>query len=221
MKPTSNTIDDLYPVLTPGLKLSAEIIFGPNDSYTFPTQLIGHKDDQYIIIDLSLKAKEALLMRKTDNVSIIIRGICNTKLGHVIAFKTRIISKVSNPVSVLFLKAPQHFISKPARTHERFSFDIPATIVEGTKSYDAHLIDFSVSGCALFMAGENELEKSSVIDVESEITALLDDGVKYNIANIKKQKDGHKIGIKFNNNIEMTDEIKHKVLELAVQTSAL
>ncbi|WP_295891288.1 PilZ domain-containing protein [uncultured Vibrio sp.] len=221
MKPTSNAIDNLYPLLVPGLKLSAEIVFGPNDSYTFPTHLIGHKAEHYIIIDLQIKAKEALLMRKTDNVSIIVRGICNTKLGHVIAFKTRIISKVSRPVSVLFLKAPQHFISKPARTHERFSFDIPATIVEGTKTYDAHLIDISVSGCALFIAGENELQASSVIDVQSEVTALLNEGVKYNIANINKLKDGHKIGIKFNNNIEMSDEIKHKVLELAVQSSSL
>ncbi|MGF1696506.1 flagellar brake protein [Vibrio kyushuensis] len=221
MTPNSNPIADLYPLLVPGLKFSASIEFGPNDSFSFPTHIIGHKADGYIIIDLPTKAKEALLMRKTDNVTIIVRGICNTKLGHVIAFKSRIISKISRPVSIMFLRLPKHFISKPARTHERFSFDIPATITEKTKTYHAHLIDISISGCALFIVGENELTLSSVIDVKSEVTELIKESIKYNIANIQKQKDGHKIGIRFNHSIEMGEEIKNKVLELAVQSSSL
>ncbi|MCK6263874.1 flagellar brake protein [Vibrio sp. ZSDE26] len=208
-------------MLVPGLKFSASIEFGPRDSFSFPTHIIGFKTDHYIIIDIPSKAREALLMRKTDNVSIIIRGICNTKLGHVIAFKTRILNKISRPASLMFLRIPKHFISKPARTDERFSFDIPATICEGTKTYHAHLIDISISGCALFVAGENELTLSSVIEVESDVTNLIKQTIKYTIANIQKHKDGHKIGVHFNQKIEMDDNIKRKVLELAVNSDSL
>ncbi|MGC9402182.1 PilZ domain-containing protein [Vibrio genomosp. F10 str. 9ZC157] len=221
MKPRSNSITDLYPLLIPGLKLSAVIEFGPNDTLSFATHIIGHKSEHYIVIDMPTKAKEALLMRKIDNTSIIIRGICHTKLGHVIAFKTRILSKISRPVHAIFLRQPKHFISKPTRTHERFSFDIPAVITEETKTYQGHLVDISVSGCALFLAGENELTLSSVIEVQSEVTELLDKNIKYTIANIQKQKEGHKIGIRFSAPIEMNDSIKNKILELAVLSNAL
>ncbi|MGY3571346.1 PilZ domain-containing protein [Vibrio paucivorans] len=221
MPSTHQSIDELYTLLTPGLKLSVVIEFGPNDQFTFATHLIGFKHGAFIILDVPMKVRSSLVMRTIDNVSIVVRGISNSKLGHIIAFKTTILTSTTKPANLMFLRPPQRFASKPTRAHERYSLDLETTITEGTKTYQAYLRDISLTGCALFILGENELTKSSVIEIENDLTTFFSNEIKYQIVNITKTKSGHKIGIKFNHSIEMTDELKGRILELSVNASVL
>ena len=216
---TEDAIEELVTLLHPGTKLSATIHFGPDDRYLFSTSYIGCKPGQFLIIDLPPKAKEALIIRKLSNTEIVVRAITNTKLGHIVAFKSTIIVKASTPSALLFLRPPTHFASKPVRQHERHSMDIPAEVKSNDVAYSGRLIDFSASGCAIYIAGENELSSNSVIEVQSDLSEYLPEGVKFSIVNIVKERGGHKLGIKFSATIEINDELKQALVEHAYLSS--
>ena len=213
MASVTHSIDKLINLLKPGMRLSAKIEFGPDDEYAFSSQYIGCKPDGYLLIDLPMKAREALLMRKLENVLIVVRGITQTKLGNVIAFKTSILTQTNKPGCLLFLRMPQHFASKPIREHERYNLHIPATLTNNTVSYESHLIDFSVSGCAFFVKGENELETQSMITVDSELNDLLPEDIRYQVVSISRYANGHRLGIKFEPVLEMSDDLRTCLLE--------
>ncbi|NRB68058.1 MAG: flagellar brake protein [Vibrio sp.] len=213
MPSVKDTATELVKLLVPGMRLSATIEFGPADQYPFNTHYIGCKASQFLIIDLPQKVTESLVMRKINNASIVIRGITNTKLGHVVAFKTSVISQISSPVPLIFLRLPQHFASKPIREHERYAMDFPIEIKSNTVSYKATMVDFSVSGCAFFISGESELSKSSTIELYTPLDELLPEDLKYTIVGIQKEKKGHRFGVKFNKNIQLSDQLKQELLE--------
>ncbi|WP_159652760.1 flagellar brake protein [Vibrio atypicus] len=216
---TETSINELTELLKPGIKLSATIHFGPDDRYLFSTTFIGYKAQQYLIIDLPAKAREALVIRKLSNTEIVVRAITNTKLGHIVAFKTTIMVKSSRPSPLLFLRMPSYFASKPVRQHERHSMDVSAELKSNNVSYDGRLVDFSASGCAIFLNGENELSSNSVIDVTTPFSDYLPKSLKLSIVNVVKEKGGHKLGIRFNNPIEITDELKQALVEHAYLAS--
>lgn len=213
MPSVNDAATELVKLLIPGMRLSATIEFGPADQYPFNTHYIGCKANQFLIIDLPQKAKESLVMRKLNNAVIVIRGITNTKLGHIVAFKTSVISQISSPGHLIFLRMPQHFASKPIREHERYALDIPIEVKSNTISYKAAMVDFSVSGCAFFISGECELTKSSNIELDTPLNDLIPERLKYTIVGIQKEKKGHRFGIKFSEEIEMSDELKQELLE--------
>ena len=209
----NDNVEQLIPFLTPGLKFSINLEFGPHDTYAFNADYIGCKLGQYLIAEFPKKVQEVLVMRQVNNVEVVVRGITQSKLGHIIAFKSSILGSVNSPTGLLFLRMPKHFASKPIRSHERYSLDIPISIKSNTVSYEAIMLDFSVNGCAIFIKGENTLDTNSEIAVESELSALLPEALVYSIVSIEKQKQGHRFGIKFNQTIEMTSELKHALLE--------
>ncbi|ENM5842930.1 flagellar brake protein [Vibrio mimicus] len=211
----STDLNKLALLLKPGMKMSAEIQFGPEDSYAFHTTLIGHKIEQHIILDLPLKAHEALVMRKVNNVQIVLRGMCDTELGHILAFKTSILQASTKPFCILFLRPPKHFATKAIRSHERYKVAIPAELNEDNKSYSGTLVDFSVSGCGVFIQGENELNKGSKVRINSELDPFLPKLIKSQIVNIRRQANGHLIGIQFDQPIALTEPLKKQVLEQA------
>ncbi|USD34229.1 MULTISPECIES: PilZ domain-containing protein [Vibrio] len=213
MHSVNDTASELIKLLAPGMRLSATIEFGPEDLQPFSTSYIGCKTNQFLIIDLPQKARESLVMRKLTNVAIIIRGITNTKLGHIVAFKTSIISQVSSPGALIFLRIPQHFASKAIREHERYALNVPIEVKSNTVSYNAVMVDFSVSGCAFFIPGESELSKASIIKLDTPLSEWLPDDIKYSIVGIQKENKGHRFGIKFNEEIVLSDELKQALLE--------
>lgn len=112
----SEDLNKLALLLKPGMKVSAEIHFGPEDTYAFHTTLIGHKIEQYIVLDLPLKAHQALVMRKLKNVAIVLRGMCDTELGHILAFQSSILQPaLSLSVFCLFahpnILRPKRFVA--------------------------------------------------------------------------------------------------------------
>lgn len=59
---------ELFRYLKPGTKTAGVLEFGPDDSIQITTLYIGHKEEQYLILELSQKATEALTLRKLINV---------------------------------------------------------------------------------------------------------------------------------------------------------
>ncbi|WP_231566710.1 PilZ domain-containing protein [Vibrio variabilis] len=219
MPSKEDSIEELGNLLQPGSKLSATIHFGPDDRYSFATTYVGCKLPQFLIVDLPTKAREALIIRKLSNTEIVVRAITNTKLGHIIAFKSTIIVKSSTPSALLFLRMPTHFASKPIRQHERHSMDLPAELKSQDVTYHGKLVDFSASGCGFFLSGENELTTNSVIELQSALTEFLPQGTKLSIVNITRERNGHKFGIKFNTPINVDDELKQALVEHAYLAS--
>lgn len=221
----SSQLSDLSKFLKPGMKISATIQFGPDDSYAFSTTLIGFKPEQFLLLDMPMKTQEALVMRKLTNVQIVVRGMCDTELGHVIAFKTSILQIISSPSALLFLRTPRHFVTKTIREHERYKIAIPVTLSEIStqfeKNFTGTLIDFSISGCGIFIAGENELTVNRPIRFNSELDALLPETLHSRIANIRRVSKGHMIGIQFDSPLVMSDELKMAMFDQTFKVGAL
>lgn len=204
----SEDLNKLALLLKPGMKVSTEIHFGPEDTYAFHTTLIGHKIEQYIVLDLPLKAHQALVMRKLKNVAIVLRGMCDTELGHILAFQSSILQPSTKPFCVLFIRPPKHFATKAIRSHERYKVAIPAEVSEDNKNYAGTLVDFSISGCGVFIRGENELHMGSKVRINSELDPFLPKRLKSHIVNIRRKSNGHLIGIQFEQPITLTETLK-------------
>lgn len=218
---SQNSIEHLIPLLTAGLKLSVNLEFGPNDTHSFTGDYIGCKVGQYLIVELPKKSQEVLVMRQLSNVAVVIRAITLSKLGHIVAFKSSVLASFSAPTGLLLIRMPQHFASKPIRSYERYSIDIPVQITVNTVTYEATMTDFSITGCALHISGENNLNIANIIDVDSELSASLPQSLVYSIVSIEKTKQGHKLGVKFDRSIELNSELKHTLLEKAFLATPL
>ncbi|GAB2650867.1 hypothetical protein GCM10026988_19250 [Vibrio panuliri] len=152
-------------------------------------------------------------MRQVANAQVVIRGITQSKLGHIIAFKSSILGTVTMPAGLMFLRMPKHFASKPIRSHERYPVDEPITVLANTVTYEAVMQDFSVNGCAFFLKGENPFEKNTQISIESEFSRYWPSGITFTIVSIEKQTLGHRYGVKFDQTLEMSADLKHELLE--------
>jgi len=217
----SNNGADIDKFLQLGMKLSVSLQFAPGDKYDFTTTLTGYKSAQYLILDLPPKALELLIMRKLNNVETVIRGICNKDYGHIIAFKTSSFQSIRRPFNLLFLRPPQHFASKKIREHERYQFEIPTTLKSPDKELSGTMVDFSASGCGVFILGENELITGSKVHIESDLNHLIPTDLICHIVKITREAKGHLIGIKFNQTITMSDELRKEVLEQAFHAGSI
>lgn len=216
-----NSDDQLVSFLSAGLKLSITLEFGPNDTHSFTADYLGCKLDQFFLVEFPKKAQELLVMRQINNVSVVIRAVTQSKLGHIIAFKSSILSSITTPTGLLFIRIPTHFESKPIRRHERYPLDIPIQVVANAVTYEATMVNLSMTGCAIFIQGENLLEPSSVIEISSELCPVLPDNLNYSIVTIEKQKQGHQLGIQFNQQLKLTDSLKTTLLEKAFRATPL
>ncbi|ANU38451.1 PilZ domain-containing protein [Vibrio scophthalmi] len=216
-----NNVDQLIPLLTAGLKLSINLEFGPNDTHSYNADYIGCKLGQYLIVELPKKSQEMLVMRQLNNVSVVVRAVTQSKLGHIIAFKSSVLACISAPTGLLLIRMPQHFASKPIRNYERYSINIPAQVTANTVTYEATMTDFSITGCALSIAGENNFEKEHVLEIACELSNALPQELTYSVVSIEKTKHGHKIGVKFDHTIELTQTLKQTLLEKSFQAKPL
>lgn len=215
MTATNEALVEILNIMQAGMRVSVTFDFGINDQYSFSTSYIGAKPGQYLIIELPVKVKEALIMRQMKNVDVVIRAITNTKLGHIVALKSSVANVISQPAHLVFVRMPSHFASKPIREHERFYIESPVEITANNVSYSGKMLDISASGCAIYLSGENELSTSSVIDISSELDEHLPDDLKYSIVKITRENGGHRLGIRFNTPIELDDKRKRHLLELS------
>ncbi|MFV0448157.1 MAG: PilZ domain-containing protein [Vibrio sp.] len=218
---SSNSTAELEKYLQIGMKLSVSVQFGPNDTYDFTTSLIGHKVEQYLIIDLPTKALELLVMRKLTNVQVVVRGICNKDVGHIIAFKTSTYQSIRRPFSLVFLRPPKHFATKTIREHERYTVSLPSIISTLNGETSGVMVDLSVSGCGIFVTGENELAVGTKVDIRCDLMNALPDNLSCQIVKISKESKGHIIGIKFSETINMSEKMRKEVLEHAFNAGSI
>ncbi len=200
--------------LKPGMKLLVKLAFDATDTFGFSANLVGFKQDEYLIIDIPVKTQEALMIRKINNVSAAVHGLSDRKLGDIIAFNTSVLTSIYQPNYLLFLRFPKHFVSKPLRAHERYKLSLPAQIGVNTVNYPATMRDFSASGCALFVGGENELKCQTIVNIDSELSSYLPAELRYQIVSIQKQPQGHLIGIQFDNPITISEGLKRQLVFL-------
>uniref|UniRef100_UPI0002482E50 PilZ domain-containing protein n=1 Tax=Vibrio ordalii TaxID=28174 RepID=UPI0002482E50 len=148
------------------------------------------------------------------------RGICDTELGHILAFKTSIIRSISKPFGLLFIKFPNHFVTKAIREHERYKLSLPAIVYEGEHQLKGKLVDFSISGCALLIPSVHHLEKDMFIEIKSTLSPLLPQDLACQIVSVRQQGQGVLVGVKFLESIAMTAALKKEILERAFMATS-
>ncbi|MCC4788433.1 PilZ domain-containing protein [Vibrio splendidus] len=206
---------ELFRYLKPGTKTAGVLEFGPDDSIQITTLYIGHKEEQYLVLELSQKATEVLTLRKLINVDIIVRAITDTELGHIVAFKTNVLAHITSPAHLIFLRPPSSFATKPIREHERYKVRLSCEVTFDTLSLDATLVDFSVSGCGVYINQQSDIDVGWKIQVNSVLSEYLDNELVYNVVSKKRQGQGWLLGIQFPEHLDMSDELKTLLLEQA------
>lgn len=84
------------------MKLNVSFEFGPDDKMARPATFIGLKDKHFVIIEIAEKDKEEFVLRKLENTDVVVRGIADTELGHIVAFKSSILTTIAKPAFLLF-----------------------------------------------------------------------------------------------------------------------
>jgi len=216
--------NDLCPFLATEMKIQVKIEFGPNDNYPFTTRLVGYKPNHYLVLDYPRPVHEALLVRTINNSTVVIRGMSDTGLGHIVAFKTSIIQSSMQPFPMLFIRMPRHFVTKPIRQHKRIKLSLPASLNQhdGPERVDGTLVDFSVSGCGVFVDNDaailkqSFLQKDLSVSINSALTSAFDDDIDTRIASIVKQTNGHIVGLRFSPSLTLNEGLKNALFEYTV-----
>ncbi|MDW1897995.1 flagellar brake protein [Vibrio sp. Vb1337] len=217
--PATHTKDELHRFLKPGMKLSTNFEFGPKDQYTYSTTYLGMKENAYLILDIPMRLLEEQVMRKLPNADVIVRGVSDTELGHVIAFKSSVLTTTVRPSPLLFIRIPGTFATKPVREHERYKLQMDCNVIHAGNVYDGSLIDFSLAGVGISTLIEPEFNVGESVTIECPLSHYIGEENRCVIANIKKLARGWVVGIKFASSIEMTHELKTELLEQSFLTS--
>ncbi|UYI50144.1 flagellar brake protein [Vibrio natriegens] len=211
--PATHTKDELSHFLKPGTKLSIEMELGPQKSSSYVTTYLGFKENAYLIIDIPTKLLEDHAIRRLNNADVVVRGVSDTELGHVVAFKSSVLMHISHPSPLLFVRIPTTFATKPVREFERYKLKMDCTIDHSGHVYAGSLIDFSIAGIGISTLFEPEFKVGDNVRVDSALSAYVGSDNHCLIANIKKLAKGWVIGIKFDKPIVMTDQLKVALLE--------
>ncbi|MDV6252394.1 flagellar brake protein [Vibrio sp. EA2] len=211
--PATHTKDKLSHFLKPGTKLSIEMELGPQKSSSYTTTYLGFKENAYLIIDIPAKLLEDHAIRRLNNADVVIRGVSDTELGHVVAFKSSVLTHVSHPSPLLFVRIPTTFATKPVREFERYKLKMDCTIDHKGNLYSGSLIDFSLAGIGISTLIEPEFQVGDNVTITSALSTYVGNDNPCLIANIKKLTKGWMIGIKFEKPITMTEQLKVALLE--------
>lgn len=216
--------DELWEYLSCNMKMRVKLEFGPDDHYQFITSLIGYKTGHSIILDYPRSVMEALIVRKLTNVNVVISGISHTEMGHIVAFKSSVITTSTRPLPMLFCRVPQHFVTKKIRQHKRIKLSLPVTIQNemGLEPIHGTLVDLSVSGCGIFidhreaMNAQNSLHKHSNVILSCSLTDCINAPLHSKIANMVKQQHGHMLGLRFTDTLPINDAVKTMLFEYTI-----
>jgi c-di-GMP-binding flagellar brake protein YcgR len=211
-----NSSQEIKKFLEFGMRLSVTIKFGPKDEYNLQSNLIGLKENQFLILDLGQKSVEDLITRKTSNVGVVIRGIKDTGFGHIIAFKSNIIAVTSRPTWLMFVRIPYNFETKPIRANQRFKLNQPLIVTENDNKHNALLMDLSTSGCGIYFDQAVGFKKESEIIIAPKLKHFPEQIPRCKVASIKRFNGGFLVGIKFEDEIKIEDELKYEILDLTL-----
>ncbi|MGR5133729.1 flagellar brake protein [Vibrio alfacsensis] len=210
--PATHDKDELHKFLKTGMRLSINFEFGPEEKYLYAATYLGLKENAYLILDIPTRLLEEQALRKLTNVDVVIRGVSDTDLGHVVAFKSSVLMNIIRPSPLLFLRIPGTFATKPVRVHERYKLQMDCTIDHMGNEYNGCLVDFSLSGCGISTLIEPEFVVGDKIAIASLLSNYIGEENHCSVANIKKLAKGWSIGVKFTQPLDMTDELKTELL---------
>lgn len=219
--PSTHTKDELHKFLKTGMRISVNFEFGQEEKYIYAATYLGLKENAYIILDIPARLLEEQALRKLTNVDVVIRGVSDTDLGHVIAFKTSVLMNLVRPSPLLFVRIPATFATKPVREHERYKLQLDCAIDHTGNKYDGSLVDFSLSGCGISTLVEPEFEIGERITIESPLSGYIDEENHCSVANIKKLPKGWIIGVKLEVPLDMSEELKNELLEHSFSASTI
>lgn len=221
--PTANpqTLEQLYKYLQIGMNLTLTFEFGEGSKFNYPATFVGRKDSGYLIIDVPQRMLSEQPLRRLENADVVVRGVSNTELGHVIAFKTSILMVLNKPSPIIFTRLPFNFASKAVREHERYKMELPCTLDHQNNLYEATLADFSISGCGVKTLIEPDFNQGDRIFIQSEFSHYIDDNNICSVAKITKQAQGWFIGVRFETPLELTNQLKSQLLESSFESGML
>ena len=119
------------------------------------------------------------------------------------------------PAHLLFLRPPTNFATKPIREHERYKGRLNCEVTFDTLTLDTTLVDFSVSGCGIYITQQSDIDVGWKIKVDSVLSEHLDSELVYKVVSKKRQGQGKLLGIQFPEHLHMSDELKTLLLEQA------
>ncbi|EGR0489732.1 PilZ domain-containing protein [Vibrio metschnikovii] len=170
------------------MKLSVSIHLIGYD-YTFNSNVVGLKDKKYLIIDMPPRVVEDLFTCKVNNAEIIVRGISQTDLAHIIAIKSKITLITSKPYWLIHIQLPNQFETVVLRQNKRFKVDIPVVISDGNSTYDAVMKDISDSGCGFCLYDVTDNFKANTnITITSKLCKHVDEPLICTISNVRKME---------------------------------
>lgn len=111
--PATHTKDELSHFLKPGTKLSIEMELGPQKSSSYSTTYLGCKENAYLIIDIPTRLVEDHAIRRLNNADVVIRGVSDTELGHVVAFKSSVLMHIVHPSPCCLFAYPRRLPQNP------------------------------------------------------------------------------------------------------------
>lgn len=207
-------MQDIASYLCFGMKLTATIEFAIDDKRDLSCNFIGLKHKHYLLFELSLKSVDTIFIQRTKGTSIIVRGFSNVGEGHVVAFKSRVIRIQTAGSVLMFVEFPAKVESKPIRTYKRYNVSFEAMTTIDTKTYAGTLIDISKSGCALMLKNKKiNVELGLEIQIEPEMKYIQKPYPKCFVVNARQSKDGTVLGIRFEHELYVSDDLKLEVLE--------
>lgn len=219
--PSTHSKDELHRFLKTGMRLWVNFEFSSEEKYSYAATYLGLKENAYIILDIPTRLLEEQALRKLNNVDVVIRGVSDTDLGHVIAFKTSVLMNILRPSPLLFIRIPATFATKPVREHERYKLQLDCTIDHMSNKYEGSLLDFSLSGCGISTMVEPEFLVGDRITIESRLSSYIDDDNRCTVANIKKLAKGWIIGVQFAEPLNMSEELKTELLEQSFSAATI
>lgn len=216
MSPSIKNIKDFENYIHIGMKFSATIEFIADNDYTFYCELIGMKKKNSFIIDIPNSVLEDLLVKKLNDADIILRGVSNSELAHIIALRSTVLAVTNRPYWLMHIRLPNQFECIPVRHNRRYKVDIPVQIEYQLKSFKGTLLDISSSGCAIQYNGTTALRKGNNITLhflEQDLEPRLLDSIQGKVLNIKTKKNATVLGVLFDKSILATEVIKERVIE--------
>ncbi|WP_375752831.1 PilZ domain-containing protein [Vibrio sp. HN007] len=194
------------------MRLSGNFEFTLKDQKGFTCSFVGLKEGQFLIFEIHLRSVDELFIRKLNGANVVFRGFSDTENGHVIAFRSTVISMKSMGTRLLFVKYPISVESKPVRMHKRFKVNFDAEVYVENKRYEARFLDISQSGCAVLIKNESvELEQGDEIFIEPGIKNIPKPYPQCKVVNVRHQADGTVVGVELTPELDLTDELKLEV----------
>jgi hypothetical protein len=198
-------IDSIFNILIRaqvGSRLDFQFLLGTGGRIT--TELVGLTKGHFVILKISaFPAKVDFSSFKASALGIV-RLLLEGDDGICVAFRTEVISTITFPSKLIFLKFPTQIQTRGLRNHNRIPLNVPASIKlkksnSSMSNISGKLIDLSDNGCRF----QCDVDKNLTIEIKSnvDLNFTLETGKSVEtsgiIKNIKLINNHYHIGIQF------------------------